>query len=313
MRNWNNMNRWDRQRDERQQERQNDRDYGRDFRRDSGRDFGGDQSRDDDRRFNRSDYRDDDRSSRDTFDRDSRRYDSDSLRSDRSQRYGRDLNYDRDQQEFGSDRYREHRDTYEGYGYGYGGGPSTWSDYGFVSDYGSASPRRYGSNFNDNEGRSSHSDSFRAAGNFGRSYGSTAAEREIDERRSGYAGRGPKGWRRSDDRIKDDVCEALEHHPEVDASDIEVDVKDGMVILKGNVEDRRQKRMAEDVIDQLQGVHDVKNELSINKSFFERARDLLTGEESSDMSDSMSSSRSADSSSGSSASRSSRKTVNPAH
>jgi len=76
-----------------------------------------------------------------------------------------------------------------------------------------------------------------------------------------HAGKGPKGYRRSDDRIREDVCEALSSHPEIDASDMEVDVKDGVVIFTGSVESRLVKRMAEDLIENIPGVADVRNEL----------------------------------------------------
>lgn len=63
--------------------------------------------------------------------------------------------------------------------------------------------------------------------------------------------------------IKDDVSEALYRHSEVDASLIEVFVKDGFVTLKGTVETRAQKKLAESAIDNLVGVEDVYNELYI--------------------------------------------------
>lgn len=78
-----------------------------------------------------------------------------------------------------------------------------------------------------------------------------------------HTGRGPKSYTRSDDRIRDDVCEALTRDPHVDASEIEVDVKQGVVHLKGSVEDRFAKKHAEDIIENLLGVKDVYNELSI--------------------------------------------------
>ena len=49
-------------------------------------------------------------------------------------------------------------------------------------------------------------------------------------------GKGPKGYRRTDDRVKEDVSESLYRDPDVDATDIEVEVKDGTVILKGSGE-----------------------------------------------------------------------------
>src|SRR5687768_14709240 len=57
--------------------------------------------------------------------------------------------------------------------------------------------------------------------------------REI--RRGNHAGKGPKGYRRSDERIHDDVSDALYRCYEVDATEIEVSVKDGVVTLRGSV------------------------------------------------------------------------------
>jgi hypothetical protein len=76
-----------------------------------------------------------------------------------------------------------------------------------------------------------------------------------------YVGRGPKGYTRSDDRIRDDVCERLTQAWDVDAEDIEVKVKGGEVTLSGSVMDRYQKRMAEDAIYGVPGVRDVNNQL----------------------------------------------------
>jgi hypothetical protein len=76
-------------------------------------------------------------------------------------------------------------------------------------------------------------------------------------------GRGPGGYRRSDDMIKDDVSEALYRSSEVDASLIEVFVQRGFVTLKGSVETRHQKKLAESTIENLVGVEDIYNELRI--------------------------------------------------
>lgn len=78
-----------------------------------------------------------------------------------------------------------------------------------------------------------------------------------------YYGRGPKGYQRSDDRIRDDVCDCLTRDPRVDASEIEVAVKDGDVILTGTIGDRRQKRAAEDAIEDVLGVKDIHNRIRI--------------------------------------------------
>lgn len=80
-----------------------------------------------------------------------------------------------------------------------------------------------------------------------------------------HVGRGPKGWKRSDDRIREDVNEQLERHPQIDASDIEVRVEDGEVMLSGHVPDRRTKRLAEDVVENVSGVRDVQNQIRVKR------------------------------------------------
>jgi len=47
-----------------------------------------------------------------------------------------------------------------------------------------------------------------------------------------FAGRGPKGYERSDDRIREDVCDRLMDDPEVAASNLTVEVRGGEVILE---------------------------------------------------------------------------------
>ena len=79
-----------------------------------------------------------------------------------------------------------------------------------------------------------------------------------------YAGKGPKGYSRSDERIREDVCECLTRHSHVDASEIEVRVKDGEVTLTGTVDRREEKRMAEDAAERVPGVRDVHNQLRMH-------------------------------------------------
>jgi len=78
-----------------------------------------------------------------------------------------------------------------------------------------------------------------------------------------FHGVGPKNWKRSDERIHDDVCEQLCDHPYVDASDIEVIVRDGEVTLTGTVDARLVKRAAEDAAHAVRGVVDVHNQLRV--------------------------------------------------
>ncbi|MBS7457332.1 BON domain-containing protein [Coralloluteibacterium stylophorae] len=81
----------------------------------------------------------------------------------------------------------------------------------------------------------------------------------------GHAGRGPKGYTRSDERISEDVCERLTHDPLVDASEIEVKVVEGVVTLEGTVGDRRMKHRAEDIAESCSGVRDVDNRVRVRQ------------------------------------------------
>jgi len=97
--------------------------------------------------------------------------------------------------------------------------------------------------------------------------------------RSGFSGRGPKGYTRSDERIREDVCDRLSYDDEVDASDISVSVKDGEVTLEGSVADRHAKHRAEDIADAVHGVRDVHNKLKTNKGFMQEVGERLMGRE----------------------------------
>ena len=81
--------------------------------------------------------------------------------------------------------------------------------------------------------------------------------------RGRFTGKGPKGYKRSDDRIKEDVSEALSRDGDLDASEIEVIVVSGEVTLEGTVPDRESKRLAEDLAEDLPGVKQVQNRLRI--------------------------------------------------
>ena len=100
--------------------------------------------------------------------------------------------------------------------------------------------------------------SWRAAGAQFYPGGAYDALQEISHR-----GKGPKGYRPSDVRLAEIVCERLTDDPFVDARNISVDVKDGEVSLSGSVEERRQKYIAEDVVADVFGVSEVHNNLSV--------------------------------------------------
>jgi hypothetical protein len=83
--------------------------------------------------------------------------------------------------------------------------------------------------------------------------------------RPSFAGRGPQGYKRSDDRIMEDINEEMTRDHDLDASDISVEAKGGEVILKGTVSDRESKRRAEEIAESCSGVKDVQNQIRIKR------------------------------------------------
>jgi hypothetical protein len=92
-----------------------------------------------------------------------------------------------------------------------------------------------------------------------------------------YTGRGPRGYRRSDDSIREDLCERLLAHGEIDASEVEVAVANGEVLLTGEVDSRTTKRAIEDLAYRVSGVFDVNNLLRIGLA--RPDREPLAGED----------------------------------
>jgi hypothetical protein len=87
--------------------------------------------------------------------------------------------------------------------------------------------------------------------------------RLFENRRPSFAGRGPKGYRRPDDRIREDVCDRMTDDPMLDASEVSVEVRGGEVMLTGWVTSRDQNRRAEDIVHIVSGVKDVTNQLRV--------------------------------------------------
>jgi hypothetical protein len=76
------------------------------------------------------------------------------------------------------------------------------------------------------------------------------------------AGRGPKGYRRADERILDEVCERFARSG-VDAREVEVEVKEGVVTLGGHVESRDDRRLLAAVAEGILGVSDVDDRMRV--------------------------------------------------
>lgn len=90
-----------------------------------------------------------------------------------------------------------------------------------------------------------------------------------ESQRGLFYGKGPKGYRRSDERIREDVCERLADHGDIDATEMDVSVSEGIVTLSGSVNSRRTKRLAEEAIENVSGVQDIRNEVRVisNETF----------------------------------------------
>lgn len=88
-------------------------------------------------------------------------------------------------------------------------------------------------------------------------------ERKDRQVRGRYTGYGPRNYRRSDAAILEDVNDRLTQHSWIDASDVNVGVDDGVVTLTGSVATRSDKRLAEDIADDVSGVWDVHNQLQL--------------------------------------------------
>jgi osmotically-inducible protein OsmY len=67
----------------------------------------------------------------------------------------------------------------------------------------------------------------------------------------------------SDDRIYDEVRRKLAADSVVKGGGFEVDVKDGVVTLRGKVREEKQKRRAERITKKVKGVKSVVNELRV--------------------------------------------------
>ena len=97
-------------------------------------------------------------------------------------------------------------------------------------------------------------------GGEGRAYGSDFER--------GHRGKGPQGYKRSDERISDDAHERLTDDAWLDASNITISVSGGEVTLSGTVETREAKHRAERIVENINGVNHVQNNLRVAKGSF---------------------------------------------
>jgi BON domain-containing protein len=193
----------------------------------------------------------------------------------------------------GQSRYGQSGYGQGGYGQGSSGQGGNYS-YGqpnYGQDFGSSGTSNYGrSNFG--SGRASRDESFssgRSGSGSGYGYGGYGGEGSYGSQgwsgqsgwrepygegqqygsSSGYSqgqhrGKGPKNYQRSDERMKELLCERLHDDPEIDASEVTVNVQGGKITLEGTVDSRRTKNAIEDVAEQI-GSQEVQNNLRVQK------------------------------------------------
>ena len=88
--------------------------------------------------------------------------------------------------------------------------------------------------------------------------------------------RGAPPTANSDAWLEDKVKFTLWFHQSVSAGNTEIDVKDGIVTLRGNAANQAQKELATEYAKDVEGVKDVHNEMTLSKSPKKAAR--TTGE-----------------------------------
>ncbi len=77
-------------------------------------------------------------------------------------------------------------------------------------------------------------------------------------------GRAPRGYARSDERVKEDLIQRIVHEG-MDASELEVEVQNGEVTLSGSVQDRQLRLRLEHLADGVNGVNDVHNNIRVKR------------------------------------------------
>ncbi|WP_437952789.1 BON domain-containing protein [Sorangium sp. So ce296] len=106
--------------------------------------------------------------------------------------------------------------------------------------------------------------------------GVSHALHKVGDRVRSALGRGPKGYKRSDARIQEDICEMLSDRGDIDVSDVTVRVENNEVTLEGTVPERHHKRIIEHVAEGVRGVEDVHNRIRVQRAIEPTTRSTAT-------------------------------------
>jgi len=159
---------------------------------------------------------------------------------------------------------------YSGGGYGYGGESSGRGGYA-QGGYGQGGESGYGGGrtFNEPYGEGQQ---YGQGGEYGgqssgqgwggpQGYGGSQGQ---GQSMGQHRGKGPKGYQRSDDRIKEMISERLRDDPQIDPSEVTVTVQGGKVTLEGTVDSRQVKNAIEEIAEQYG--NDVQNNLRVQRA-----------------------------------------------
>ena len=95
----------------------------------------------------------------------------------------------------------------------------------------------------------------------------SADPRSESSREKHFHGKGPRNFSRTDEFLREEVCEAFLRDSELDPREIDVTVYDGIVTLEGSVRAREDRYLAEDLARDVSGVKEVNNLLSRRKEY----------------------------------------------
>ena len=191
---------------------------------------------------------------------------------DRSSRFQGNQGFTGYGQDFGSNYGSDDRGfsgnygNQEGFGGYYGrsdrGSGRNQNEGGFGGGYGNE--QSYGNRYsNEQSNYWQGSDSNNDRDRYGTNRGGQSDYRQ-GQSQSRLESRGPKNYRRSDERIREEVCDRLMQGG-LNAEEVEVQVKDGQVTLSGTVDNRQDKRAIEDLAEEILGVKEVQNQLRIQR------------------------------------------------
>lgn len=80
---------------------------------------------------------------------------------------------------------------------------------------------------------------------------------------------------RSDGKIYEDICETFANNSYIEVEDIEIDVTEGIVTLKGRVPTREMKREAEACLRGVGDIKDVFNLITLNEFYDQGSEGLV--------------------------------------